>query len=147
MTRSKSSVQNLEVWVEIDFEMSSQNRKAQNEIDIMKQEEKESIEAEDGSLSQYGRIEHTARPRSTTASYASVTGSSGPSNVQTNLDELRVDLGITDEELRGEEPPTPTGTQVLTTQDEEVVFGDRTQDGDPPRICYDGSSPAMHPTR
>ena len=147
MTSSKVQCQNLKVWVEIDIELSSQNRKAQNEIDIMKQEEKESIEAEDGSLSQYDRIEHAARPRSTTASCASVTGSSGPSHAQVNLDLLRGELGITDEELRGEQPPTPTGTQVLTTQDEEVVFGDRTQVEDTPRICYDGSSPVMHPTR
>ena len=74
----------------------------------MKQEqEKESIQAEDGSLSQYDRNDHAVRPRSTTASYASVTGSSGPSDVQPNLDELRVELGITDEELRGHPPPTP----------------------------------------
>jgi len=113
----------------------------------MTQEEKESIVAEDGSLSQYDRNEHAARTRSTSASYASVTGSSGPSHVPSNLNHLQDELGLTDDDLRGHVPPTPTGTQVLTTQDEEVVFGDMTRTEDTPRICYDGSSPVMHPTR
>jgi hypothetical protein len=115
----------------------------------MKQEqEKERMEAEDGSQSQYGNHNPTDRPGSPSAPHSSNASrrSSVPSEVRNNVDQLQVDLGLTDDDLRGLQQ-TPNASQVLTTQDEEVIFGNRTRIEDTPRVGYDESSPMMHPAR
>jgi hypothetical protein len=106
------------------------------------------MEAEDGSQSQYGNHNPTDRPGSPLAPHSSNASrrSSVPSEVRNNVDQLQVDLGLTDDDLRGLQQ-TPNASQVLTTQDEEVIFGNRTRIEDTPRVCYDESSPMMHPAR
>ena len=128
------------------------------------QEEKETVEAEDGSRSQhhldvtesrYLPNETSDRSRSAPTLHLPEDAnahnasrlSSVPSEARHNVDQIQVDLGLTDDDLRGRSP-MPNASRVLSAQNEEVIFGDQTriEDGTP-RICYDGSSPVMHPTR